>query len=48
MLEALRLLDVGERVGGARDAVSTLWPRTRGVDEASDVVMAPEVVTCGK
>ena len=42
MLEALRLLDVGERVGGACDAVLTLWPRTRGVDEASDVVMAPE------
>ena len=35
-------MDVGERVGGARDAELTLWPRTQGVVEASDVVMAPE------
>ena len=42
MLKALRLLDVGEGVVGPRGAVMALWLRTRGVVEASDVVMAPE------
>ena len=42
MLKALRLMEVGEGVGKARDAVEGSWPRTRDVVAASDVVVAPE------